>query len=201
MGRKERTFAPLPPVTLEALVPVDHFAHQLERTRDLAFVCDLVRDASAAVRSAPARPELHTDTGGGHPMPAYILTFPQDLSGYAAEDPTELDPYADRIEQTMAAYGGRYLRLRKHPIEVLEGDWQPPLGMGISEFPSMEQARAWYHSPEYAPLLAWRKARGRFNLLLVDGMPEGMTLRLTELAEVEQARAERGREREQPSNG
>jgi hypothetical protein len=65
----------------------------------------------------------------------------------------------------------------------------------------MEQARAWYHSPEYAPLLAWRKARGRFNLLLVDGMPEGMTLRLTELAEVEQARAERRREREQPSNG
>jgi hypothetical protein len=32
-------------------------------------------------------------------------------------------------------------------------------------------------------------------------MPEGMTLRLTELAEVEQARAERRREREQPSNG
>ena len=200
MGRKERTFAPLPPVTREALVPVDHFAHHLERTRDLAFVCDLVRDASAAVRSAPARPELNTDTGGGHPMPAYILTFPQDLSGYAAEDPTELDPYADRIEQTMAAYGGRYLRLRKHPIEVLEGDWQPPLGMGISEFPSMEQARAWYHSPEYAPLLAWRKARGRFNLLLVDGMPEGVTSRSTALAAVEQARAER-QERVQPSNG
>jgi hypothetical protein len=65
----------------------------------------------------------------------------------------------------------------------------------------MEQARAWYHSPEYAPLLAWRKARGRFNLVLVDGMPEGMTLRSTELAEVERARAERRREHEQPSIG
>jgi uncharacterized protein (DUF1330 family) len=196
MGRKERTFGPLPPVTLEDLVPVDHCSHHLERTLDLAFVRDLGRDASAAVRSAPARPALHPDTGGPHPMPAYILTFPQDLSGYAADDPTELEPYADRIEQTMAAYGGRYLRLRKHPMEVLEGDWQPPLGMGISEFPSMEQARAWYHSPEYAPLLAWRKTRGRFNLLLVDGMPEGMTSRSTALAEVEQARAERRRERE-----
>jgi uncharacterized protein (DUF1330 family) len=134
-------------------------------------------------------------------MPAYILTFPQDISGFAPDDPTELDPYDDGIEQTMATYGGRYLRLRKHPMEVLEGDWQPPLGMGISEFPSMEQARAWYHSPEYAPLLAWRKARGRFNLLLVDGMPEGMTLRRTELAEVERARAERRREREQSREG
>lgn len=191
MGRKERTFAPLPLVTLEVLVPVDHVSHHLERMLDLALVRDLVRDAYAEVRSAPARPELHTDTGGPYPMPAYIHTFPQELSGYAADDPTELDPYSDRIEQTMAMYGGRYLRLRKHPMEVLEGDWQPPLGMGISEFPSMEQARAWYHSPEYAPLLAWRKARGRFNLLLVDGMPEGMTSRSTALAEVELARAER----------
>jgi uncharacterized protein (DUF1330 family) len=124
-------------------------------------------------------------------MPAYVLTFPQDLSGFAADDPTELDPYSDQIEDNMALYGGRYLRLRKQPMEILEGDWQPPLGMAITEFPSMEQARAWYHSPEYAPLLEWRKARGRFNLVLVDGMPEGMTLRRIELAEVEEARRER----------
>ena len=131
-------------------------------------------------------------------MPAYLLIFPQDLSGYAGEDPTELDPYADRIEGIMAAYGGRYLRLREHPIEVLEGDWRPPLGMGIVEFPDMERARAWYRSPEYAPLLAWRTARGRFNLVLVDGMPEGMTLRRTALAKVEQARADRRRAQERP---
>ena len=127
-------------------------------------------------------------------MAAYVLIFPQDLSGYAADDPTELDPYSGGVEQTMALYGGRYLRLRRQPIEILEGDWQPPLGMGIIEFPSMEQARAWYQSPEYAPLLAWRQARGRFQLLLVDGMPEGMTNRSQALAAVEQARAERQRE-------
>ena len=126
-------------------------------------------------------------------MPAYLLIFPQDLSGYAAEDQTELDPYADRIEDTLAPYGGRYLRLREHPIEVLEGDWRPPLGMGIVEFPDMERARAWYRSPAYAPLLAWRRARGRFDLVLVDGMPEGTTLRRTALAKVEQARADRRR--------
>jgi uncharacterized protein (DUF1330 family) len=132
-------------------------------------------------------------------MPAYLLIFPQDLSGYADEDPTELDPYSDQIEDILAIYGGRYLRLRRQPMEILEGDWQPPLGMGIVEFPNMEQARAWYHSAEYAPLREWRKARGRFNLVLVDGMPEGMTLRRIALAEGEEARAERRQAGEKPA--
>ena len=37
MGSKERAFAPLPPVTLEDLVPPDHFYRHLERTLDLAL--------------------------------------------------------------------------------------------------------------------------------------------------------------------
>jgi hypothetical protein len=45
MGSKERAFDPLPAVTLEELVPPDLFYRHLERTLDLAFVCDLVRDA------------------------------------------------------------------------------------------------------------------------------------------------------------
>ncbi len=44
MGTKERAFAPLPAVTLEDLVPADHFYRHLERTLDLAFVRDLVRE-------------------------------------------------------------------------------------------------------------------------------------------------------------
>ena len=47
MGTKARTFRPLPPVTLEDLVPQDHFYRHLERTFDLGFVRDLVRDAYA----------------------------------------------------------------------------------------------------------------------------------------------------------
>ena len=47
MGTKARTFRPLPPVTLEDLVPQDHFYRHLERTLDLGFVRDLVRDAYA----------------------------------------------------------------------------------------------------------------------------------------------------------
>src|SRR5215208_6264392 len=54
MGRKERAFAPLPPVTLEDLVPREHFYRHLERSLDLAFVRDLVRETYADI----GRPSL-----------------------------------------------------------------------------------------------------------------------------------------------
>jgi transposase len=49
MGTKERAFGPLPAVTLEELVPPDHFYRRLERSIDLGFVRDLVRDAYADI--------------------------------------------------------------------------------------------------------------------------------------------------------
>jgi transposase len=48
MGTKERTFAPLVAVSLEALVPQDHFYRHLDRTLDLSFVRDLVQETYAA---------------------------------------------------------------------------------------------------------------------------------------------------------
>src|SRR3954467_15711568 len=47
MGIKNRSFGPLPPVTLEDLVPPDHFYRHLERSLDLSFVRALVHDAYA----------------------------------------------------------------------------------------------------------------------------------------------------------
>ena len=47
MGTKNRAFAPLPPVSLEELVAADHFYRHLERTLDLGFVRELVRDSYA----------------------------------------------------------------------------------------------------------------------------------------------------------
>jgi transposase len=49
MGTKERAFGPLPAVTLEELVPPDHFYRHLERTIDLGFVRDLVREVYANI--------------------------------------------------------------------------------------------------------------------------------------------------------
>jgi transposase len=47
MGTKDRVFAPLPPISLEELVAADHFYRHLERTLDLGFVRELVRDSYA----------------------------------------------------------------------------------------------------------------------------------------------------------
>lgn len=49
MGGKERYFAPLIAVSVEELVPTDHFYPQLERTLDLSFVREFVRMSYAGV--------------------------------------------------------------------------------------------------------------------------------------------------------
>src|SRR6516164_1095026 len=47
MGSKERHFAPLINVSVEQLVPHDHFYRHLERTLDLSFVREFVQQAYA----------------------------------------------------------------------------------------------------------------------------------------------------------
>ena len=44
MGFKERTFGPLVAVSLEELVPQDHFYRHVQKVLDLSFVYDLVRE-------------------------------------------------------------------------------------------------------------------------------------------------------------
>jgi transposase len=48
MGRKARCFTPVPAVSLDELVPADHFYRHVERVLDLSFVRDLVQDCYAA---------------------------------------------------------------------------------------------------------------------------------------------------------
>jgi hypothetical protein len=48
MGTKQRHFAPLINMSLEALVPQGHFYRHLERTLDLSFVREFVRETYAA---------------------------------------------------------------------------------------------------------------------------------------------------------
>jgi transposase len=47
MGIKARDFGPLPPVSLDDLIPPDHFYRHLERSLDLGFVRDLVKGTYA----------------------------------------------------------------------------------------------------------------------------------------------------------
>jgi len=49
MGKKERHFAPLINVSVEELVPQDHFYRHLERTLDLSFVREFVQETYAGI--------------------------------------------------------------------------------------------------------------------------------------------------------
>ncbi len=64
IGTKERRFAPLTHVSLEGLVPTDHFYRHLDRTLDLSFVRELVQETYA---------------GGGRPSIDPVVFFKLQL--------------------------------------------------------------------------------------------------------------------------
>ena len=49
IGTKARSFAPLINVSVEELVPQDHFYRHLERTLDLSFVREFVQETYAGI--------------------------------------------------------------------------------------------------------------------------------------------------------
>ena len=53
-------------------------------------------------------------------------------------------------------------------VEPREGGWTPKR-IVVLEFPSMAQARTWYDSPEYAPLIKLRQKASKGKLILVEG--------------------------------
>jgi uncharacterized protein (DUF1330 family) len=95
-------------------------------------------------------------------MPAYFIA---DIE---VTDPAEFDAYRKGVPPTIAAYGGRYI-VRGGALESMEGGWTMNR-LVILEFPSMAQAKAWYHSPEYKDLLAQRLRSTKSKGVLVEGV-------------------------------
>lgn len=83
-------------------------------------------------------------------------------------DPKAYEEYRKIVPGTIAQYGGRYL-VRGGSVETKEGGWTPSRVV-VLEFASMDQARKWYHSPEYAPALAIRTRAGKSKVILVEGL-------------------------------
>ena len=96
-------------------------------------------------------------------MPAYLV------SEITVRDRTAFETYRTRAAEAIHTYGGRYLA-RLGQVQALEGSWNPNM-IVIAEFPNLEQARAWYRSPEYAIALEVRDTALTRNLILVDGVP------------------------------
>jgi uncharacterized protein (DUF1330 family) len=83
-------------------------------------------------------------------------------------DTENFERYKQAVPRSIAQYGGRYL-VRGGKAETLEGVWIPGRVV-VLEFPSLEQARAWYESAEYVEAKALRHACARSNIILVEGM-------------------------------
>jgi len=54
MGTKARLFTPISVLSLDELVPADHFYRHLDQALDLAFVRELVQECSAAGMGRPS---------------------------------------------------------------------------------------------------------------------------------------------------
>lgn len=95
-------------------------------------------------------------------MAAYVISEVEVLDEGAAER------YKEFAAAAIAAYGGRYL-VRGAQAEVAEGGGARGR-LVIIEFPTLERAREWYQSPEYAKALDYRDAALRRRLIFVDGL-------------------------------
>lgn len=94
-------------------------------------------------------------------MAAYVI--------YQAEvlDPVQYEKYKAKTPESIAAFGGRFI-VRGGEIDVLEGE--APLGRTVVvEFPSMQQARAWYSSDQYTEAKSLREGAVRARAYIVDG--------------------------------
>lgn len=83
-------------------------------------------------------------------------------------DPETYEEYRRLVPPIVAAYGGEYLA-RGGRTETLEGDWSPRR-LVILRFESMERAREWWRSPEYAPVKAMRHRSAHSKMVLLEGV-------------------------------
>ena len=95
-------------------------------------------------------------------MPAYIVVEVE------VHDAERYEKYKAMVPPSLAAYGGRFL-VRGGKVETLEGDWAPKRFVMV-EFPSLEKAKAWWDSKEYAEAKALCQATATTQMIVVEGI-------------------------------
>ena len=95
-------------------------------------------------------------------MPAYVIAH------IDVKDPVRYEDYKKMSPVSIEKFGGRFIA-RGGQCESLEGTWQPKRVVLI-EFPSVEVARQWWASEDYAPARALRQATSVGDLIVVEGL-------------------------------
>jgi uncharacterized protein (DUF1330 family) len=95
-------------------------------------------------------------------MSAYVIVQVE------VKDAVRYEDYKKLVPPTLEKFGGRFL-VRGGAVETLEGGWAPKRFV-IAEFPSVEQAKAWWASPEYAEAKALRQATADSMMIVAQGI-------------------------------
>jgi uncharacterized protein (DUF1330 family) len=95
-------------------------------------------------------------------MPGYIVLESEII------DQEKYDKYRQMAGASIEQYGGRFIVRGGNPVR-LEGDWSPKR-LVVIQFPSVEKAKAWFNSPEYAPAKAVRKEAALIKMVVVEGI-------------------------------
>jgi uncharacterized protein (DUF1330 family) len=96
-------------------------------------------------------------------MPAYIIAR-VDIS-----NPEQYATYTARTPREVTKFGGRFL-VRTGDVITVEGPAETRRVV-IIEFPSLEQAKAFYASEGYQAVKARRAGAGEGQFIIVDGYP------------------------------
>ncbi len=83
-------------------------------------------------------------------------------------DQAAYDEYRKLVPASLEKYGGRFV-VRGGKTEALEGTWNPKR-LVILEFESVEKAKLWWASPEYAEAKQLRQKAAHTELLAVQGV-------------------------------
>lgn len=100
-------------------------------------------------------------------MPAYIIFIreepvenKQKMEAYSAANRTNAQEYMTRFGiKPLSVYGF---------LDTLEG--KEADGVVLLEFPTIEDARGWYESPEYQSAMADRKMAASYRAILFEGI-------------------------------
>ncbi|MBC0856506.1 DUF1330 domain-containing protein [Pantoea stewartii] len=94
-------------------------------------------------------------------MPAYVHINLRVI------DPDKQSSLAPRFQAALKEAGGRILHFGI-VSEVLEGDEMPLPLAGVFEFPTLNQALAFYNSEKYAPIKAERREAQEARMFIVE---------------------------------
>ncbi|MFA6358648.1 MAG: DUF1330 domain-containing protein [Candidatus Omnitrophota bacterium] len=96
-------------------------------------------------------------------MSVYMIVEAKEVT-----DKNKYSEYIQKVPQTIAKFGGKYLA-RGGKVLTVAGDWNPPR-LIIVKFASMDNFQSWWNSSEYKLVAPLREQSAKTNAIVVEGL-------------------------------